>query len=196
MHDDIRLAKRIAGGDGRAFAELVDVYGPRIHRLVRRYASSEADAEDLTQEIFVALYRSMGQFRGGSTLATWVYRVALNHCLKPRRAPQTVDYDDDALHGQEEDPAGNPALHAARQELGDQIERALGHLSPEQRDVVVLHELHDFTYSECASLLQIPIGTVKSRLSVAFRRLRGHLDNYVRGVDTRGVDTPIGEARP
>ena len=80
MQDDRRLANRIAAGDAGAFTAFVDTYGPRLHRLVRRYAACEADAEDLTQEIFVDLYRSMASFRGDSSLATWAYRVALNHC--------------------------------------------------------------------------------------------------------------------
>jgi RNA polymerase sigma-70 factor (ECF subfamily) len=179
--NDRQLAARIARGDTRAFASLLDDYGPRVQRLVRRYARDEPDAEDLTQEIFVDLYRSIGGFRGASSLGTWVYRVALNHCLKhvERRRPVGVPYDD-ALRAHADETA-NPAHFAARSELGDQVHTALDRLTPEHREVVILHELQELTYSECAEVLQIPIGTVKSRLSYAFRRLRDALGGYVLG---------------
>lgn len=179
MQDDKRLAQRIRGGDRRAFEEFVDAYGARVHRLVRRYARSEADAEDVTQEIFVDLYRGIGGFRGESALSTWVYRVAVNHCLKHRgRArPDTVSYDD-ALRGQE-DWQADPARCAQKRELSDQVRCALDGLSAPHRDVVILHELHGLTYVECAALLEVPVGTVKSRLSNALRRLRASLGGYV-----------------
>ena len=179
VQDDRRLANRIAAGDPGAFTAFVDVYGPRLHRLVRRYTACEADAEDLTQEIFVDLYRSMASFRGDSTLATWVWRVALNHCHKHvgRTRAETVPYDETL--GEREAEERSPAHHAARRELSDHVHTALDSLSPEQRDVVILHELQELTYRECATILEVPEGTVKSRLSYAFRRLRGTLSVYV-----------------
>lgn len=179
MRDDRWLAKQIAAGDPGAFGVFVDSYGPRLHRLVRRYTACEADAEDLTQEIFVDLYRSMASFRGDSSLATWIWRVALNHCRKHagRTRAATVPYDE-AL-GEREAEEHGPARHAARRELSAQVHAALDGLSPEQREVVILHEMQELTYRECAAVLQVPEGTVKSRLSYAFRRLRGTLSGYV-----------------
>lgn len=189
MRDDRRQANQIAAGDPGAFTAFVDTYGPSLYRLVRRYTSSEADAEDLTQEIFVDLYRSIGSFRGESALATWVYRVALNHCRKyaGRTYAITVSYDD--VRTEPESDEYGPAQYAARRELSDQVYAALDHLSPDHREVVILHELQELTYRECAAILQVPEGTVKSRLSYAFRRLRGPLSAYVQ------VD-PLPEASP
>lgn len=179
MQSERQLARRIAGGDRQAYAAFVDAYGPRVHRLVRRHTRTESDAEDVTQEIFVDLYRGMAGFRGASSLATWVYRVSLNHCLKhrERRPPEFLPYDD-ARHA-EADPAAGPVQCAARRELADQVQTALDDLTPAHREVVVLHELHGLTYGECAEAMGIPVGTVKSRLSHAFRRLRAQLGGYV-----------------
>jgi RNA polymerase sigma-70 factor, ECF subfamily len=179
VHNDKRLAQRMANGDRNSYAEFVDAYGSRIHQLVQRYADGKTDAEDLTQEIFIDLYRCIGSFRGDSALSTWVYRIAVNHCLKyrDRKPPATVAYDD-ALQT-ETDRDGNPEEWTARRELSDHIHGALDDLSPPHRDVVILHELHGLTYSECAAILNVPIGTVKSRLSNAFRRLRDTLGAYV-----------------
>ncbi len=179
MQSDIRQAKQIAAGDTGAFIAFVDTYGPRLHRLVRRFTSCEADAEDLTQEIFVDLYRSLGSFRGDSTLATWTYRVALNHCRKhaSRTPAATVPYDD-AL-GEHEAEEHGPAHQATRRELSEHVYAALDGLSEDHREVVLLHEMQEMTYRECAAVLQVPEGTVKSRLSYAFRCLRGTLREYV-----------------
>lgn len=179
MQSDRHTAKQIAAGNRDAFAAFVDTHGPRLLRLARRFAACEADAEDLTQEIFVALYRGMANFRGDCTLSTWSYQVALNHCRKhlARSPAPTLTLDDSrdvpeaAFHG--------PAHRAAVSELSSQVHLALDSLTPEHRDVVILHELHELTYAECAAVLNVPLGTVKSRLSYAFRRLRGNLDAYV-----------------
>ncbi len=179
MHDDRRLVRRIQQGDRHAFEEFVDSFGARVHGLVRRNVDNTSDAEDVTQEIFIDLYRSIGSFRGEAALGTWVYRVAMNHCLKyrQRKRPGCVPYDE-AL-GAEEDWRSDPVRSAARNELSDQVRVAIDGLSPLHRDVVILHELHGLTYLECATVLEVPVGTVKSRLSNAFRRLRESLGGYV-----------------
>jgi RNA polymerase sigma-70 factor (ECF subfamily) len=192
--NDRQLAARIASGDRAAFEEFLDSYGARVHRLARRYALHEADAEDLTQQIFCDLYTGIGGFRGESSLATWVYRVALNHCLRfAERARAAQSRHSDEEHEETPDASSDPARHAARRELRHQVHEALGELSPDHRTVVVLHELHGLTYGECAAILNVPVGTVKSRLSNAFRRLRTHLGGYVLG-ETASVNSEISPA--
>ncbi len=178
MHDR-QLASQIQDHAPGAWAAFVDTYGPRLHRLARRYAPCEADAEDLTQEVFVALYQSLASYRGESSLATWSYRVALNHCLKHagKARPVTVPYNE--AHDQPASDMSGPAHQSAQRELFSQIETALEQLSPSHREAVILHELHEMTYAECAAVLGVPVGTVKSRLSTAFRRLRKSLGGYV-----------------
>ena len=193
LHDDRRLVRRIQQGDRNAFEEFVDSYGARVHSLVRRNVDNSADAEDVTQEIFVDLYRSIGSFRGEAALGTWIYRIAMNHCLKHRQRnkPNCVPYDE-ALSA-EEDWRVDPMRSATRQELTDQVRVALDGLSPLHRDVVILHELHGLTYQECAVVLEVPVGTVKSRLSNAFRRLRESLGGYVLGSGVAVSSEALGE---
>jgi len=193
MQDDKRLAQRIGRGEPRAFEEFLDCYGTRVHRLVRRYVVNESDAEDVTQEIFLDLYRSVGGFRGESSLATWVYRVALNHCLRHReRTRPTTESYEEGLH-EPADKRADPARHAARRELSGQVHVALDELSHLHRDVIILHELHGLTYHECAAVLGVPVGTVKSRLSNAFRCLRATLGSYVLGESAPIYPDAIGE---
>jgi RNA polymerase sigma-70 factor (ECF subfamily) len=192
--DDIRLVERIRQGDRRAFEEFLDAYGNGVHRLVRRYVDNATDAEDVTQEVFVDLFRCLGSFRGASALSTFVYRVAVNRCLKlARRAdPAGVPLDDPDLVDDGEG-GEDPARSAARTELSDQVHDAIEALSPGHRDVVVLHEMHGLTYRQCASALNLPVGTVKSRLSNAFVRLRASLRDYVMEDRPAGCSAALKE---
>ena len=120
--NETRIIARIKQGDKKAFAEFVDAYGAKIHRLARRYASLPADAEDLTQEIFLELYRGIGGFRGESALSTWVYRVAVNRCLRycqRERGADNMELNEDTQAFS--DWRSDPVQFAANRELGEQV---------------------------------------------------------------------------
>jgi RNA polymerase sigma-70 factor (ECF subfamily) len=200
LHSDHRLANRMKQGDRRAFEEFVDLYGARVHRLVGRYVDNAEDAADVTQEVFIDLYRGIRSFRGESSVMTWVYRIAVNHCLRhcerASRATSNTTYMSNGSYGAEStdsDWRSNPEQSAAKSELGEQVYAELGRLQPMHRDVVILHELHGLTYIECATALDVPVGTVKSRLSNAFKKMRSGLQSYVMG-DCPSVTQPAGEA--
>lgn len=182
MLEDREWMQRIQQGDPRAFAEFLDTYGAGVQRLVRQYVANRTDAEDMLQEIFCDLYRSIGGFEGRSALSTWVYRVAVNHCLKYRQRtrPDTLPYDEVEFET-EANWRADPAISAMKCELAERVRCALNSLPPHHYDVVVLCEMLELTYAECAEALDIPLGTVKSRLSYAFRRLRASLGGYVFG---------------
>ncbi len=175
-----KLAKRIVDGDSAAFSQLLDQYEERLYRLSYRFTNNSTDAEDLTQEIFLSIYRSLPKFRGDSSLSTWIYRVAMNHCLEflRRRKPESVPYNEE-LAEMAADVGNNPEEYARRRELSERLETAMRALTPQHRDVVELHELHGFTYQEVANILHVPVGTVKSRLFNAFRRLRDLMRDYI-----------------
>jgi len=178
--NDRQLVRRIQAGDRQAFETLLDTYEARVYRLALRFTNSIPDAEDVTQEIFLGVYKSIGNFRGHSALSTWIYRIAMNHCLEYRRKRKldSVPYNEDLTlisHDWREDPVES----ADKRELATRIDAALSRLSPQHRDVIVMHELQGLTYQEVATALNVPVGTVKSRLSNAFRRLRDLLAGYV-----------------
>ncbi len=180
MRDERQLIERIQAGNREAFEELLDAYEVRVYRLALRFTGSVPDAEDVTQEIFLGIYKGLGNFRGNSALGTWIYRVAMNHCLEYRRKRRldTLPLDEEiALVSQ--DWRDDPVQSANKRELSAKVEAALSCLSPLHRDVIVLHEFQGLTYQEVAAALDVPVGTVKSRLSNAFRRLRDLLGGYV-----------------
>ena len=190
-----KLIRRMQSGDRAAFELFVDRFGPSVRALTRRYTLGDADADDLTQEIFIALYGALPGFRGDAKLSTWVYRVAMNHCLKHaarRPAPHLLLEDSLEAAGQD-DLTADPARHAEQRELSGRIDNALDALSDSHRDVVILHELQGLTYAECAEALGVPVGTVKSRLFHAFARLRTSLHDYVR--EDQEITTNTGDTQ-
>lgn len=180
VSDEQHLVQRIQRGELEAFEQLMDAYETRVYRLALRFTGSVPDAEDVTLEIFHGIYRSIGRFRGNSSLGTWIYRIAMNNCLEFRRKRrlEVVPYDDE-LSLATTNWRHDPVQSANRQELSEKVEAAINSLSPLHRDVIVLHELQGLTYQEVAATLDVPVGTVKSRLSNAFRRLRESLGGYV-----------------
>ena len=182
VKSDKELVRRMQQGERSAYAEFIDSYGARVLRLARRYVVSPSDAEDLVQEVFVEIYRSIGAFRGESSLSTYVYSIAVHRCQRHAQGKRIetlpmLENDSEA----DTDWRNSPEASAAKSELSDRVQVAMGELTGFQREVVILHELHGLTYQECASVLEIPIGTVKSRLSGAFGRLRKSLHGYVFG---------------
>ena len=124
--NDRLLVQRLQSGDRQAFAQLLDAYETRVYRLALRFTGTVADAEDVTQEIFLGVYKSIGNFKGSSALGTWIYRIAMNHCLEFRRKRKLdiVPYDEEltlASHDWRE----NPEQSASKGELSSRVEAAL-----------------------------------------------------------------------
>lgn len=178
--DEARLLRRLQNGEAEAFAVLLDREGARVRALALRMGVSLADADDVTQEIWLAVFQGVSSFRADAQISTWVYRVAINCCLKWRQKHRPEQCEDDEL---ELLPATDERTLAPRElerrELGEQVRAAIEGLSDAHRAVVVLHEMHGLTYAQCAQALQVPVGTVKSRLFNAFGRLRTSLGPYM-----------------
>jgi RNA polymerase sigma-70 factor, ECF subfamily len=173
---DEALAARAAAGDGGAFDALVLLYTDRIFGVALRMLGDRTEAEDLAQEVFVALYHGLGSFRGESKLSTWIYRITKNRCLnrlkflERRHVGQHADLSDPALEHACVDPStrpegrNDPHAKMGNDELSALLEGLLLELPEEQRTLVVLRDLEDLSYEEIADMTGLPLGTVKSRL--------------------------------
>ena len=167
METDRDLAERLRARDPRALEDAWRELGVRVHRLCRRMLGRPADAEDATQEVFLKLYERAGSFEGRSRFATWVYRLAVHHCLhriERERVREAV-----ALPGELVDRGEHacPVEVSSRAESAERLERLLARLTPEHRAVLVLREVEELSYQEIAEALAVPVGTVMSRLSRA-----------------------------
>lgn len=171
---DEELIRRFKGGDQEAFSELVRRYQDRIYTLCLRWLGEREQAEETTQDIFLALYRSLGDFRGESKFSTWIFRVATNHCknrrlYRARRAhgrhePLEGPENPDAPPRQIASEGPGTDARVTRSEAEDLLERALAQLDEGHRSILILRDIEDLPYEEIADILSVPRGTVKSRL--------------------------------
>ena len=165
-------------GNRDAFGTLVRRYEQRVLALTRRLCPNREDGAEAAQEAFLAAWQGLPGFRGESSFATWLYRLASNACMDQlrrngRRTAHAGPSLDDTGAGLElPDPAPSPQDRAEQAELRDQIEAALRELSPEHREAIILRELHQLSYGEIGQVLSLDIGTVKSRVSRARQALR------------------------
>jgi len=167
------LAAKAAKGDRAAFHELVDRHAQRLYRLAVSLVGGAADAEDVLQETFAGAFRNLRTFEARSSVKTWLSRILVIQAAKWRR-------ERTRRGGEEPMPAGIAAgdQTAAAQARID-LDAALQQLSPEHREVLVLREMQQMSYEEIAQALDIPRGTVESRLHRAREQLREKLQAYL-----------------
>jgi len=181
---DARLVIECRRGNEQAYAQLVDTYKGLIYSVSYRLLDDPAEAEDAAQEAFLAAFRGLHTFREGAPLAPWLSRIAHNHCLRRlrQRRPNTVSLeaqpteDAPSLADRVADPAPAPEDLLERSELRAEIEAAIMSLPASYRTAVTLRYLHDFSYTEVAETLDLPVGTVKTHLHRARGLLRERLE--------------------
>ncbi|HXG68387.1 MAG TPA: sigma-70 family RNA polymerase sigma factor [Blastocatellia bacterium] len=167
---DAELVQRCINGDQQAWAEVVRQFSRRIYNLAYRFTSSHAAAEDLTQEVFIRVYRSLDQYDPAlGDLSNWLMRLARNLIIDDYRKRQRTPTDsgDDLADHEYHLPAttDSPQRSLERQERRLQVLQAIDKLSPDLRECVILRDIEELTYQEIVDLLKIPEGTVKSRIN-------------------------------
>jgi RNA polymerase sigma-70 factor (ECF subfamily) len=190
--EEAALLARLKAGEMSAFEELVDEYQPLVYALTLRILGNAEDARDATQETFLKIYRHFGRFRGEASFKTWVCRIAINQARsaerwwRRRRRDETGSLDEPidqrARPGaQLISPAATPEAQAIAVERRRQIEWALTGLKKDYRIAVILRDIEGLAYEEIAGILEISVGTVKSRIARGREMLRANLKKA--GVD-------------
>ena len=179
---DYELAQRAASGDSTAFEELYSRHGRRVYSLCLRMTANAAEAEDLSQEVFIQLYKKAGSFRGESQFTTWLHRLTVNQVLmhfrrKGVRLEQTTE--DGETPAQVVAGTENPSQMPVVDRIA--LDRAVGQLPPGYRAVFVLHDVEGHEHEEVARLLGCSVGTSKSQLHKARMRLRQLLKTGKKG---------------
>ena len=186
--DDKVLVARCKEGDRDAFRRLVLKYERRIYGIVVGMIRDREEAWDLTQEVFVKVYRHLGSFEGNSSLYTWMYRITVNLCIDfiRKRRGVKVEFDDTRQHDGPVNvqlPVGTPAepppQRLLREELVGKVNQSLERLSPKHKQIIILREVEGLAYQEIADVLGISIGTVMSRLFHARKNMQRVLTKYL-----------------
>lgn len=180
-------------GDAGAFDLLVNRHDRRIHRLAHRILGDTDAALDAAQETFVRAWRALGAFHGASRFSTWLTRIAINTCRNELRRRRTTKHArllslDERLAGTEVPrsetlPAPGPGAHEASRghEVKEAFQAAMGELEAEEREVLVLREVEDLSYEDIAAILDVALGTVRSRLHRARESLRRRMAGVLEG---------------
>ncbi|MFM8178284.1 MAG: RNA polymerase sigma factor [Candidatus Kapaibacterium sp.] len=185
VENDKELVDRILAKDPKVFNDIVRTFTKRVYMLAKDLTQDHDAAEDLTQEVFIRVYRSMDSFRGDSKLSTWLYRVTMNAFINTTRTRQyevsktSAEFDDETRNadGLGYDVA-DPERVLSQKVIDEHIQEALKKLSPSQRTVFILRHYHDLPLKEIAEQLGNTEGTVKVLLFRAIQNLQKHLRFY------------------
>ena len=173
--NEILLISRARGGDREAFGALVEQYRDNVYRLAYRMCGNAYDADEAAQEAFVAAWRALPNFRGDAKFSTWLYRLTTNAAIDVMRREKRHQTVGDGEMVDVADDADSPQETVERTEQQEAVQKALSTLSEEYREVLLLRYMEELDYAEIAEVLQLPSGTVKSRINRAKAALKAAL---------------------
>jgi RNA polymerase sigma-70 factor, ECF subfamily len=207
--EEAAIVAELKAGSEAAYAWLIGEFQRPVYGLVYRMVSDPADAADVTQDVFLKVFRGMKHFNGESTLKTWIYRIALHEAANRKRwwcrhkAQETplepgesdrLARPDDVMQSALTDPHDSPFDNVAQREVRQWVEAELRKLPEPYRTTLILRDLEDMSYEEIAELLQISLGTVKSRLTRGRQALKERLAPHVREIGSElGLNAPEEE---
>jgi RNA polymerase sigma-70 factor (ECF subfamily) len=187
VNDDQLIDETLAGNTA-AFGDLVRKYQDRLFHSISHVLGSAQDAEDVVQESFVQAFLKLESFKRTAAFYTWVYRIAFNTAISLRRrksARISIDHLHSETGEEPPDPGPPPDDRMRQQERSEQVQTALAGLAEEHRIVLVLREMDDLSYEAIAEILDVPVGTVRSRLHRARSQLKEHLKQVLQEDLTR-----------
>ena len=206
------IVAELKAGSEAAYAWLIGEFQQPVYGLVYRMVNDPADAADTTQDVFLKVFRGMKQFHGQSSLKTWIYRIALHEAANRRRwwfrhkayetsiePAEAEGAAAEAMQTALTDPADSPFESMAHREVQSRVEEALRQVPEPYRTTLILRDLEEMRYEEIAEVLEISLGTVKSRLTRGRQALKQQLEPYMREAsrwnteEDQSVQPEIGE---
>ncbi|MBW3622085.1 MAG: sigma-70 family RNA polymerase sigma factor [Armatimonadetes bacterium] len=179
--DEKRIIERCKLGDAAAFNELVLRYEKQVYNLAYRLTGNYDDANDVASDTFVRIYNSISKFRGDSAFSTWLYRIVTNVYLDSRKRrsahpnlslEEYLEMEEGSLERQVEDDTPGPHVKIEERERHERLMDAIHRLPEFQRIIILLYHIQELPYEEISEILDMPLGTVKSRLNRARRALK------------------------
>lgn len=196
MNEERLLVEAIVSGQTERFEELVELYKDRIYNMAYRFTTDAHEAQDLTQEIFISLFKSLYSFKGRSALGTWIYRISLNRCLDWKRKQQrrrpfifnqvSQEAAQDVINKTSK-PLSGPEDDYLRREESKELHLAIKSLPEKYQTVIILYHFQQLSYQNISQILGVPTRTVETRLYRGKRmlgnKLSGQSGNGVRSYD-------------
>lgn len=189
MSEEAQIIEAAVRGELSAFENLISRYEKKIYNFCYRMTNNKEDAEDLAQEVFIKVYRSLRLFKGNSKFSTWIYRIAYNTCIDKHRKKKMIHIISLSPAGEDNENKDmdlpyqglSPEERLLRKEQLMNLQLCIEALRPEYKSVIILRDIQNHTYEEIAEILNIPLGTVKSHISRARLSLRDALERNTRG---------------
>ncbi|HEY9061590.1 MAG TPA: sigma-70 family RNA polymerase sigma factor [Pseudobacteroides sp.] len=192
-------------GDIEAFEMLMEKYQKKVFNIALRLLGNYDDASEVTQEVFIRIYKSIGSFKGESQISTWIYRIATNVCLdelrkRKRKWVMSLDEEYHKENGdyiiQVEDDKPTPDVVMEQKTIKSAVKNAIDKLSEKYKLIIILRDIQGFSYEEISEIVKTPVGTVKSRINRARLQLKELLlkekelfsDNFVKDIERRAGD--------
>ena len=210
--EEAAIVAELKAGSEAAYAWLIGEFQQPVYGVVYRVVNDPADAADTTQDVFLKVFRGMKHFHGESSLKTWIYRIALHEAANRRRwwfrhkaketsiepaESETPGGAENAMQVALTDPADSPFDSVAHREVQQRVEEELRKVPEPYRTTLILRDLEEMSYEEIAEILEVSLGTVKSRLTRGRDALRQRLAPYVREVGNElGLSAPEERTRP
>jgi len=196
MIDEKQLIRQCKNGDIQAFEKLIEGYQKKVYNIAYRMLGNSEDAFDVSQEVFIKVFKAIVNFKEESSFSTWIYRIAKNVCLDELRKKKkaqvvsihsTIQADDSEFSIQLEDFQKGPEELLEIKELKNEVNKAINCLTDEHKLVIQLRDISGFSYEEIAEILQCSLGTVKSRISRARNSLKNILISKQEHFKSNGV---------
>lgn len=200
---ELRTVQKVLKGDTNAFEQFVTEYEKNVYNIALRMTGNSEDAADMTQEAFIKAFNSLQSFRGDSKFSVWLYRIATNVCLdflrsrnrKPTVSLSVEDNEGDDVELDIADESQSPEVLLERGITRDSVRRGLDSLTPEYRQILLLREIQGLSYEEIAQSLNLEVGTVKSRIFRARKKLcaflvnDGNIPEFVSSLKSEGGES-------
>lgn len=171
MEEERQWIEEVLAGNKQAYAQIINKYKNQLYATILRMTKNPQDAQDLVQEAFIKVYHQLEKFEGKGTFSSWIYRVAINHCMdefrKKRYKMQQLEISEDQVMN-----PNHPEVIFLKKEKNRQLERLIGTLPEEERIIILLRYVNELSYSEISDLVEIPVSSVRNKLHRAKKKLR------------------------
>ena len=183
MIDEKELIRQAKSGNLKAYEEIIGLYEKKVFSTIYYMVKNDNEVEDIAQEVFIKIYKNLGNFKEESSLYTWIYRITVNVCIdefKKRKKVVYLDEKIDTKDGEVElqlsDDSKSPTDIAEDNNLKDKLEKCIKKLPESQRMMIILRDIKGFTYMEIAEIMKMNLGTVKSKINRARASLKELLE--------------------